>query len=120
MLAVNCADSGMTCATGFTDAVGSDALAETIAAHRRHGIPHLIDVGDRDGRGEVTWRYLDGSQGFGSRRDFEDERDLAITLDAARSSPLAEAYYARYGQTLQEIPLARAELRELLLLASGR
>ena len=43
MLAVNCADSGMTCATGFTDAVVSDAFAETMAAHRRHGILSSVE-----------------------------------------------------------------------------
>jgi GNAT superfamily N-acetyltransferase len=87
-------------------------MREVIDSYRRQGIPELLDSSDRIGEHKAIWRYADGSQGFGSFRNFEEERDLALTMKEARGNSLAEAYYARIGFTIKEMPIERASARE--------
>jgi hypothetical protein len=95
-------------------------VQEVIEIYRRRGIPELVDTSDRVSGHEVTWRYADGSQEHGSSQNFQEERDLALTMEEAGGNPLAEAYYARMGHTLKEIPLERAAERERLWRGSAR
>jgi hypothetical protein len=92
---------------------GSQARDKTVV-HQRRGIPKLLKSGDRFDGCEATWRYVDGSQGFGSLQNFQEERDFARTMQEAKGNPLAEAYYARIGHTLAEMPIERAMERERL------
>jgi hypothetical protein len=74
----------------------------------------MVDSLGGAGRGEVTWSYADGSLAFGSFQDFEEERDLALTMEESRGHRLAETYYARTGFSLKEMPIERAVVRERL------
>ena len=88
-------------------------MEDIVALHHRLGIPELLNA-DGFSAYEATWRYIDGSQGFGSLRNFQEERDFARTMEEAKENPLAEAYYARFGHTLAEMPMERAAERERL------
>lgn len=90
-------------------------IQEVVDRYRRQGIPELVDTLERISWHEVTWRYVDGSQEHGSSQNFREERDLALTMEEARGNPFAEAYYARFGFTVEQMPIQRAAKRERLL-----
>jgi hypothetical protein len=95
--------------------MSDDELQEVIEAYERRGLATLLPD---DGFELRTWQFEDGSRQSGSVGDFEEERDLAITMRRARGNPLAQRYTARFGMTYKELPISRAASRELRHAAS--
>jgi hypothetical protein len=104
--------------------MNKESMRDVVDRYRRQGFPVLRDTGTSpryDHSSEtLTWEYADGSRESGSLRDFEEERDLAITMRSARGNPLAQRYIARFGMTYKELPIPRAAFRELLLIRRPR
>ena len=60
--------------------MSDDELQEIIEAYERRGLATLLPD---DGLELRTWQFEDGSRQSGSVGDFEEERDLAITMRRA-------------------------------------